>query len=244
MNNLKEGYEKYTKNFAEHMAKIETNPKIIEEDFIKQLREQPIKIPEKTIGNYSIVHDIIFAGKTTIVVSHRNWIMMGYKPFSIMFDSDRLVHKLKKNGQRLMMSDSPQEMFLQYEAYKNARGRILTSGLGIGLFTSMVAKKEDVTEIVVIEKEEDIIKLIKPYIKSKKVKILHDDIWNFIKETNENFDYSYIDIHYSTGAMEYSLTIQPMRKILVERFPNMPVDFWGEEEMKAQVIGNPNYIGV
>jgi hypothetical protein len=32
-------------------------------------------------------------------------------------------------------------------------------------------------------------------------------------------------------------TVLPMQKILQKRFPDMPVDFWGEEEMKPQYHG-------
>ena len=64
-------------------------------------------------------------------------------------------------------------------------------------------------------------------------------IWHFLKTTKEKFDYIYIDIHYSTGCMEYLHTILPMRKLLKKRFPKVQADFWGEEEMKSQY--NPNF---
>jgi 16S rRNA A1518/A1519 N6-dimethyltransferase RsmA/KsgA/DIM1 with predicted DNA glycosylase/AP lyase activity len=125
-------------------------------------------------------------------------------------------------------------MFLQYDAYKRAKGRVLTAGLGLGMFASMVARKDEVTEVVVVEIDKDIIKLCKP--QNKRIKVRHGDVKEFLKTTKEKFDYIYIDIHYSTGAMEYIETVLPMKKVIEERFPGVPHDFWGEEEMKSQYI--------
>ncbi|KKL46120.1 hypothetical protein LCGC14_2348780, partial [marine sediment metagenome] len=97
--------------------------------------------------------------------------------------------------------------------------------------------KPEVTEVIIIEIDKDIIKLSKP--KNKKISVVNEDLWKFLKETKEKFDYIYVDIHYSTGCMEYINTVLPMRKIIEKRFPSVDADFWGEEEMKAQY--NPDF---
>jgi len=211
--------------------------KSLDADFMDLLKNPAIRLQEGKIGQYEIKIELVPAGKEMTVVSQRNWLMMGYKPLKVIFDKPRLLYKLLRDKQGLMMSDSPQEMFLQYEAYKNAKGRILVGGLGLGMYATMVAKKNEVTEVVVVEIDEDIIKLCKPH--NAKVKVIHDDIWRFIKTTNEKFDYAYVDIHYHTGCMEYIQTVLPMRKLFEERFPATPIDFWGEEEMRAQY--NPDF---
>lgn len=215
---------------------LEGESKRLDKNFLELLRTSHLFLHEKTVGKYEIKIVVVPAGKQLTVVSTRNWMMMGYKKLNVVYDCPRLLIKLFKKG-RLLMSDSPQEMFLQYEAYKNAKGRVLVGGLGLGLYANMIATKKEVTEVVVVEIDEDVIKLCKP--KNKKIKVIHDDIWEFIKTTDEVFDYAYIDIHYSTGCMEYLRTVLPMRKILKQRFPWMSVDFWGEEEMKAQY--NPDF---
>ena len=113
----------------------------------------------------------------------------------------------------------------------------MVGGLGLGLYANMIASKDEVTEVIVVELDKDIIKLCKP--KHEKIKVINDDIWKFVKATKQRFDYAYIDIYYSTSCMEYIRTVLPMRKIFKKRFPNMPTDFWGEEEMKVQY--NPNF---
>ena len=209
-----------------------TMQKELDEDF-KILLKQP-SVPhlrERKVGKFNIKIDIIPALKEMTVVSARNWLLMGYKQFKCSFLSPRPVYKLF-NEKRMLMSDSPQEIFLQYEEYKQAKGKVLIGGLGLGMSPTLFAEKKEVSEVVVVEIEKDVIKLCKP--KNKKIRIINQDIWKFLEETKETFDFIYIDIHYSTGCMEYISTVLPMRKILKRRFPNTPASFWAEEEMKSQ----------
>lgn len=213
-------------------------PKTLDSKFTKLLMSSKINLTERKVAKYQIKINVIPPGESITVVSYRNYFMMGYKPLKIVYDTIRIIYQLK-DGEGLLMSDSPQEMFLQYESYKSAKGKVLVGGLGIGLYATMIANKPNVTEVVVVEIEKDIIKLCSPNPCSpeyKKIRIINDDIWKFLESTKEKFDYIYIDIHYSTGAMEYMHTVLPMRKILKRRFSNTPTSFWGEDEMKAQYV--------
>jgi len=229
LNELQEQLEK--DKFIEQYKGLSMQ-KELDEDFKKLLQKPAVPhLRERKVGNFRIEIDYILPEKVIPVVSMRNWLMMGYRPCNTIFINPRPLYKLF-NKSRMLMSDSPQEIFLQYDAYKEARGRVLIGGLGLGMSPTLFAEKDEVSEVIVVEIEKDIIKLCRP--KNKKIKVINDDIWNYLKTTNEKFDYIYIDIHYSTGCMEYIKTILPMRKILSERFPNIPASFWGEEEMKSQ----------
>lgn len=217
--------------------KPKVSGKTVDEN-LKHLLEQP-SVPhlrEGKSGDFEIKIETIPVGKKMTVVSMRNWVLMGYKPLKCSFDNPRPLYKLLKKG-RLLMSDSPQELFLQYEAYKEARGNILIGGLGLGMTPTLLAKKKDVKKITVVEIEKDVIKLCNP--RNKKIRVVNDDIRKFILSTKEKFDFIYIDIHYSTGVTEYISTVLPMRKLLTRRFPDTPSMFWGEEEMKTQY--DPDY---
>jgi len=211
--------------------------KVLNSNFLKLLKKSILNLSERKIGKYEVKVEIIPSGKEMIVVSTRNWLMMGYKPLKVSYINSRPLYKLLRNGTELLMSDSPQEMFLQYEAYKGAKGKVLVGGLGLGLYASMIALKPEVTEVAVVEIDKDVIKLCNP--KNKKIKVINEDILKFIKETKEKFDYIYIDTYYSTGCTEYIHTVLPLRKILKERFPKTPASFWGEEEMESQY--DPNW---
>ena len=186
----------------------------------------------KKSGEYSIEMDVIPKGEPMTVVSMRNSLLMGYKPQKICLDTFRIIHKLKK-GKDLLMSDSPQEMFLQYTCVENAHGKVLVGGLGLGMYANMIAEKEEVTEVVVVEISEDVIKLSKP--NNPKIRVVHMDISEFIKSTKEKFDYAYVDIYYGTGAYEYLNIVLPLKKLIVKKFPKLKVEFWAEKEMKSQI---------
>ena len=211
--------------------------KPLPKSFILTTLDSPISLSDKKIGKFEVKTKLKKRGDILTIVSARNWLMMGYKQTRVELPHSRIIHSLSRYKEGLMMSDSPQEMFLQYKAYQEATGKVLVGGLGLGMYASMIAKKPEVKEITVIEIEKDIIELCQP--KNKKIEVIHDDIWKFSKSTKEKFDYIYIDIHYRTGAMEYINTVLPMRKILKKRFPNTPASFWGEEEMEAQY--DPDY---
>ena len=222
---------------TERYKGLQGQSKVLSQDFMKLLKEPKLNLRERKIGKYEVKIETVPAGKELTVVSARNWLMMGYRRLNVIYDNPGPLYKLLNMNGGLLMSDSPQEMFLQYEAYKNAKGKVLVAGLGLGLYANMIAQKDEVTEVIVIEIDADVIKLCHPH--HEKIRVLHDDIWKFIKNTKESFDYAYIDIHYRTGCMEYIHTVLPMRKIFKKKFPKMLIDFWGEEEMKAQY--NPNY---
>ena len=226
---MKKG-EEQMKRYNENMSK----KKELDSAFIFSTYFPPVDLEPKKSGEYEIKRTILKPGREMTVVSMRNYLMMGYRPLKIKLDCDRALHELIRKGQGLMMSDSPQEMFLQYDMYKRAKGKVLVGGLGLGMYARMIEKKDEVTEIVVVEISQDVINISTPK-KSKKIRIIKDDITNFLKTTEEKFDYIYIDTYYGTGASEYLNTVAPLRKILKERFPDTGADFWAEEEMKSQL---------
>jgi len=72
---------------------------------------------------------------------------------------------------------------------KKARGRVLVSGLGLGNSLHELLKKDNVSEVVIIEKEQDIIDLVSPSFSDPRVKIEQGDIFQF--EPSKHFDCIY-----------------------------------------------------
>lgn len=185
------------------------------------------------VGQYSIRRDIKKRGEEMTIVSDRNWLLMGYAPLKLKLPWKRIVTCLVKDGQGLLMSDSPQEMFLQYDAFKAARGKVLVGGLGLGMYATMIANKPEVESVTVVEISKDVVRLCRPT--HPKIRVVRGDFWKYIKKQPlDGFDFVYVDIYYSTGCHEYKLTVLPMKKIFSERIPNTPVMFWAEREMATQ----------
>ena len=209
--------------------------KIVSQEILGEIAISPLRLKRENIGNFRIGVDFIPANEPMIVVSRRDWLMTGYRPTKVALPFPRVIHRLleaDEDGWQLRMTDSPEESFQQYAAYKAAKVRVLVGGLGLGLYATMVAMKNEVTEVVVVELEEDVIELTNPH--NPNIKVIHGDFFKFIEETEEEFDYIYVDIHYSMGVTEYCLTVKPIRKILGRRFPDIPVSLWAEENMLSQ----------
>jgi len=99
--------------------------------------------------------------------------------------------RLHVNGE-LMMSDTAMERISNTNIVNEARGKVLIAGLGIGLIIQAMLEKEEVTEILVIEKYQDVIDLVKPKFNNPKLKIVCADIFKYIPASK--YDIIYFDI--------------------------------------------------
>lgn len=101
--------------------------------------------------------------------------------------------RLLVNG-RVMMSDTPMERLTNKDFIDNAHGRVMIAGLGIGLITQAIQEKENVSEIIVVEKHQDVIRLVADKIMHPKIKILNADIFDNVFDKTDKFDTIYFDI--------------------------------------------------
>lgn len=90
--------------------------------------------------------------------------------------------------QRVWMSVTPMEMLTQKAGITMASGRVVVGGLGLGWFLKEIADKKDVREIVVVEKNRQLLEWISPRLCEKypqvaaKVKEwVPADIYDFMK---------------------------------------------------------------
>ena len=80
----------------------------------------------------------------------------------------------------------------------NAKGNVLTYGLGIGYFAYMCSLKDEVETVTIVEKDKNIISFFKKHILNKfshkeKIIIIEEDAFKFKKESL--YDYIFIDIY-------------------------------------------------
>ena len=67
--------------------------------------------------------------------------------------------RLKKNGDGIMMSDTPMERNTNRDFIRKANGDVIIFGLGLGLVIIPLLKKENVKSILVVELYQDLIDL-------------------------------------------------------------------------------------
>jgi len=77
---------------------------------------------------------------------------------------------------------------------KRAKGRVLLSGLGCGLVLDALLKRDSVEHVTVIEKEKDIVALVKPAFKGERVAFVVEDVFQYRPDEEEHYDCAYHDI--------------------------------------------------
>ena len=105
--------------------------------------------------------------------------------------------KLTRNGE-VIMSNTHSEIEDHSHFIYNAKrygGNILINGLGLGVALIEILKSDLVKKVTVVEKSEDVIKLVAPYFSNdKRVKIIHADALEFKPPKEEFYDFVWHDI--------------------------------------------------
>ena len=132
-------------------------------------------------------------------------------------------------GNNIWMSLNPNEIETMKPFINKAKGNVLVLGLGMGYVPFMMALKQEVKNITIIEKDPEIIglfnSLILPSFKNKeKIRIIEDDAINYVRKNNK-FDYIFADLWHSPED-GLSLFIQ-LKRI------NKHIDCWLEVSMYA-----------
>ena len=139
-------------------------------------------------GNFSIRKKVIPKG--TILDMYDSVTGRLYKD---EYDADFPVVVLQENG-NVWMSDTPYEQEGIKRPLKLAKGEILISGLGIGLFPVLASRKTKVRHIDIVEKNKEVIELVFNQIETPKMRIIQDDIYAFLKATTHKYNLIFIDI--------------------------------------------------
>jgi hypothetical protein len=138
---------------------------------------------------------------------------------------------LYRNGQ-IIMSDSPDEIddFRWFTRF--ATGNILVTGLGLGCVTEMLAKKEEVFHITVVEKSSDVISLVSKYLLEKypKITIINEDAYAY--KAKEHFDMAWHDI-WDTLCADNLPEMKKIRRHYGIKMNDSGMQFcWGEDYIR------------
>ena len=140
--------------------------------------------------------------------------------------------KLTQRG-NIYMSNTPSEVKDHWSFIRNAHGSVLIAGLGLGMVVRALLDKGKCTRIVVVEKSEDVLKLVSPYYNDKRVEIIHSDIFNY--KPNEHFNFAWFDIWRDICGDNY-----PEMKKLNRKFAHTVnnKDSWRFKECKRLYYAN------
>ena len=115
------------------------------------------------------------------------------------------VHLLDKQKDEVVMSNIPAEIYDHAEICRKSHGRVLICGLGLGMILHQLGCNDHISEIVVVEKEPEIIDMIAPAFPENKVTILPGDA--FLPDEcgiTGQFDTMFFDIWNNITSQTYS----------------------------------------
>lgn len=126
--------------------------------------------PQQTIGSASITKTRCARGGIYLMEGVDGWEL--YK-----LTKPIIVTQLKINGKGVMIDD-PLHWLGMKRLAEHCRGRVLIGGLGLGLILHHLKDNKAVAKIDVVERNLDVITLIKPLLpEDKRVTIHHSDVF-------------------------------------------------------------------
>ncbi len=143
----------------------------------------PFEMTEKEV-KWAQLQGMMHAGQA--------WMVMSLKPGRYV----RLTC-----GHEVVMSTTPWEQQTNCDVVREARGRVLLAGLGLGMTLLPIMRKPEVESVLVLEKAPEVIRLIKPRLPlNKKVEIVEADAftWKPVKLVHGIGGFSIVSSRFDT----------------------------------------------
>ena len=198
-------------------------------------------IPEASIGDYRIEHFEV----TEREANHYSLFnMQSY--LARMMQAGKFCRLVRGSGwsQSVLMSDTHAERNTNEDVVRQAHGRVLLAGLGLGMIVCPIAKKPEVSEVVVVEISQEVIQLVEPPLRqylgkdADKLKIVHCDIFEYQPEGK--FSTIYFDIWGDYSGDEYpdTKTLHKKFRKFLNRTDNHFMDSWMRWDIKNRFFQN------
>lgn len=194
-----------------------------------------ITIPEKKLGKWQLKTEHLAPMEAFVCDDFRVLPDGRMLPQIGYFKEDYPFPAILENG-REWMTLQPNEMVTTMPAIKDAKGRVLTFGMGLGYFTYHAAEKEDVTSVTVVDISGEALDLFATHIlpqfpHKEKITLVKKDAFLFAEEDMAgNFDFVFADIWHDAGdGKEPYLKMKEYEK----RFPDITFRFWLEETIRC-----------
>lgn len=138
-------------------------------------------------------------------------ILTGYDPLRVAFNLQRVeggpipVLQRRDGSQwATWMSVSDMEVGTMSDQVLEARGDVLVGGLGMALYPALLEVNERVKSVTVVERDDNIIRMMEPYTDLLGVDVVNDDLFRYAttNAARRRFDYVYVDI-WQTIAESY-----------------------------------------
>ena len=183
--------------------------------------------PEQELNNFRIHHGRYNRGTYYMYGIDGHIFFEAVKPLVIT----NLQEKRGKKWCNWMVDDPPHWRAMEIYA-EHSTGKVLTTGLGLGLYLQALAKNKNIEQVTVVEKNPDVIKLIKPHLPDlPKLDILVEDFYDFIRWNKTQWDTIMVDLWVAHGVDEkmklFNREVIPLFVDLTQRYPGAELSFHG-----------------
>ena len=150
------------------------------------------------------------------------------------FDEEFRFPAVLENGVE-WMTVTPNEVETMKEPIANARGKVLTLGLGLGYFAFHAASKSTVSSVTVVERDASVIKLFCEHILPQfpcreKIRVIEADAFDYMEKEmpREGYDYVFSDIwHDPSDGLSLYLRLRKYEPLS----PTTHFDYWIEPSL-------------
>jgi len=148
---------------------------------------------------------------------------------------------------REWMTLLPNEIRTTEGPIRNAHGRVLTYGLGLGYFAFMAAAKENVSSVTVVEQSEELLDLFRSVLLPQfpdrgKIRLVCGDAFAFAEACGPDspYDHVFADIWHDAGDGK---AMYLRFKELEGRVPSATFDYWLEKTIRCYLATELWYPG-
>ena len=200
----------------------------------------PVRLDPGYRGGHKLSYEIHPEGCCLDIVDSKTSLLSGIPAVKAQFAVPVRVHTLKFRRQTVT-TDSPQEAYTQFLAYRHCHGHVLVGGLGVGMAATRLLEKNDVKSVVVVEKSNAVIQLVGSQLPG--LSVIKADLFRYLrhhcyaKQFRRKFDSAYFDIWSPTEKSVWDAYVVPLRRLVYQNSGPVKVGNWGELEMQGQLRG-------
>ncbi len=183
--------------------------------------------PEKELGDFRIHHTRYTRGMYEMSGIDGFIFFRAVKPLTIT-----TLQQFRSGKWHGWMVDDPPHWRAMEIYAEQSKGKVLTTGLGLGLILQAMKGNRNIESITVIERSEEVVQLVEPYLPIlPEFTIVLDDFYEFVESDNTQWDTIIVDLWVAHGAEEklhvYYHNVIPTAVMLRAKYPKASLTFHG-----------------
>lgn len=158
-----------------------------------------VRVPAQTLGRWEICTER-YAPCEGFVCGDMRRLPDGRLIAPICFFTEEFAYPCVKEDGREWMLITPNEIETMRPAIESASGRVLAFGLGLGYFAYMAARKGDVEQVTLVERDGQVLSLFRRFIlpqfsNPEKLRLIQADAFEYMRSlSGGEYDFIFTDL--------------------------------------------------